>query len=879
MTFSALRKRFFRSTFVMLLVGQFLVACGGADKPFTLVDPSDNPPPGANPGNNPPPSGNDCVVNFNGTMQLKVDSTATVKLDAKPVDIDPIPIKVSGNNLTMEGDSFPDILLTSLSTQADLLVNGKISGNKGTGTYDPATGKIEITGFKFFIKIVAKGTTNELGTVDNLPAATFTTESITATGNHDPIEETGKPLDKSDKSIKLVSGLTVPTSVGLLSGPIGGGALTATLNGTLDQLPENCTAGGGGNPGGGGGTGGGPSEFAISDGSSANVGSVDFGSTLVLVTSSAGKTILDCTEASNRGTLTKLITLTNKAEGERKLKIGQPADTDVDAKDPLCSGGSEFVRGSISVSGGATCETVTVAGKQFLSGNCTLPAGKPEAKITFPMMYIPYNFTAPAGGAAPEATPAATPGATPAPAPATPGDTGSLVIEYDSGKTFALGLKGKAEPDSRDSLSISKVKAGVVSKKSIRNKGLVKFSLKDSDPKPFTQEFVVKNTSGDTWQNLAITVEEGPAFTVNAPAATTVGPGTTDAPGTTAFSVAYNPSASGAVDKGKLIVTVTKAGSTAQTELTFDLEGTVGVDPILGGYKLKIDFLTAFIDNALQTKPVESLDFREFPDQAPQPQSLEFSDLNEEEIQPVDIIPIDFDPLSSTVAQRRTALRIFNAQGSGLVPGQDSSLCNEPDPINVAYKTGDCAFFYFNINTSEDSQGVYDEETGNMTIPNLKLRIQNPYHGNVGGVWPPSNPALGSPADNILDTILDLSLTTQILDKKEDGDMVLVPDPKISRSDLSVASRAERLGDACPDDPSVHPHLKCYLTSDGKYFQGKPLSLIPGTENAYHVVVVGVGQFRPRSVEPDTPVFMDNSRIYLAIQGRLCKEGSPCPVE
>ncbi|MCC7343905.1 MAG: hypothetical protein IT573_03130, partial [Deltaproteobacteria bacterium] len=442
---------------------------------------------------------------------------------------------------------------------------------------------------------------------------------------------------------------------------------------------------------------------------------------------------------------------------------------------------------------------------------------------------------------------------------------------------FALGLKGKAEPDSRDSLSISKVKAGVVSKKNIRNKGLVKFSLKDSDPKPFTQEFVVKNTSGDSWQNLTITVEEGPAFTVTGPATTTVGPGTADSPGTAAFSIAYNPSASGAVDKGKLIVHLTKAGSTAQTDLTFDLEGTVGVDPILGTYKLKIDFLVAFIDNALQTKPVESLDFREFPDQAPQPQALEFSDLNEAEVQPVEIIPMDFDPLTATLAQRRTALRIFNAQGSGLVPGDDSSMCNEPDPINVAYQTGDCAFFYFNIGISENSEGVYDEETGNMTIPNLKLRIQNPYHGNVGGVWPPSNPGLGYPNDNILDTTLDLSLTTLILDKKEEGDLVLVPDPRISRSDLNLASKADRLGDPCPEDPlTAHPHMKCYLTSDGKYVQGKPLSLKPGTDGVYDVVVVGVGQFKPRSVEADTPVFMDNSRIYLAIQGRMCKDGASC---
>ena len=38
----------------------------------------------------------------------------------------------------------------------------------------------------------------------------------------------------------------------------------------------------------------------------------------------------------------------------------------------------------------------------------------------------------------------------------------------------------------------------------------------------------------------------------------------------------------------------------------------------------------------------------------------------------------------------------------------------------------------------------------------LVLRIQNPYHGNVGGVWPPSAP----PDSNVLDTIMDVSLST-----------------------------------------------------------------------------------------------------------------------
>lgn len=876
MTFSRLRKRF-NTMMAMALVALALQACSGSDKPFSIVGDETPPVPGgSDPDTNNPPPGDECVVNFSGTMQLKVDSTNTVKLDANPVEITGIPIKVSGNNLTMEGDTFPEIKLTTLSTQADLLVNGKIAGNTGTGTYDPATGAISISNFKFFITIVAKGTTSQLGTVDNFPAVTFTTDSVTATGNHDPIEEVGSPLNKDDRSVKLVAGITIPAQAGLLSGPIGGGALTATLDGTLDQLPENCTSGGGATPSpGGGGSSGGPSEFAISDGTNANVGTVDFGATLALVKSSGGKTILDCTEASNRGLKSVMITLTNKGTGERKINIGQPADSDVDTKDPLCSGSAEFVRGAVSVSGGATCETTTVGGKQFMTGACTIPES-PDAKIQFPLMYVPYNFVAASGGA-PEATPAATPGATPAPGggASVPEDSGNLVFEYDNGKTFTLKLKGKTEPDSRDALSISKVKEGVVSKKSIRNGQLVKVALLDTDPKPFTQEMAIKNTSADTWQNITVEVVDAKssAFAVQAPAATTLAGGTEEAPATLKFNLVYTPSAAGA-DQGKLIVKLVKAGSSATTELKFDLAGSVGAEPVLGNYELKIDFLTAFMDNALQTKPTESLDFRQFPDQAPPPQTLVFDPVNEEELEPIEILPLDFDPITATKAQRRSALRIFNAQGSGLVPGDDESMCNEPDNINKAYVTGDCAFFYFSIGTSEDSEGFYDDETGNLTIPNLKLRVRNPYHGPVGGgVWPASSPGV-----NVLDTTLDISLTTQVIDKLRDGDLALVSDPRISQGQLNISNnKPANQGEACPADPAVHPHFKCYVTADGKYMTGKPLRLRPGSDDSYDIVVVAVTQYNPKSVESDIPIFMDNNtKMYLAIQGRLCKEGSSC---
>ncbi|HKX12552.1 MAG TPA: hypothetical protein VJP40_05320 [bacterium] len=884
MTFSDIRKRFKGTMVAMALAALALQACSGSDKPFTIAD--DTPPSdgGPNPGTgNPPPGAEGCTVNFNGKMQLQVSSAGMAPIiGSRFIDIPPIPIKVDGNNLTLVGADFPRFkAFIGDNPPADLWIHGDPSNN-ATGTYDPASGKIEINDLKFLVDVKVVGAETDLGPpLTQIPTVKLTTDAgQSASGNGNPASITvdGAAVNKSDRSLTMVAVVTLPGTLGGLA-PIdeklGGGALTAVFQGNLDQLPESCVEGGG-TPGGGGTGGSGPSEFAISDGSNANVGTVDFGATLALVKSSNGKTILDCTDASNRGLKSVIITLTNKSAGERKIKIGQPADSDVDPKDPLCSGSSEFVRGAVSVAGGASCETVTVGGKEFMTGECTLPESA-DAKIQFPLMYVPYNFVAASGGAAPEATPAATPGATPGPTASVPQDTGALVFEYDDGKTFSLSLKGKTEPDSRDALSISKVKEGVVSKKNIRNGQLVKIALLDTDPKPFTQEMAIKNTSADLWQNITVEVEAPEtgtsAFVVENLAATNLPGGSTEAPSTVKFNLVYTPSAAGA-DQGKLIVKLVKSGSSAVTELKFDIAGSVGAEPVLGNYELRIDFLTAFMDNALQPKPTESLDFREFPAQAPPPRTIIFSPVNEEELEPIEIIPLDFDPLTATKAQRMSSLRIFNAQGSGLVPGDDESMCHEPDNINKPYVTGDCAFFYFSIGTSDDSEGFYDDETGHMTIPNLKLQVRNPYHGPIGGgVWPASAPGV-----NVLDTTLDMSLTTQVIDKIHDGDLTLVPDSRVSQSQLNILNnKPANQGDPCPEDPAEHPHFKCYVTADGKYMTGKPLRLRPGTESTYDVVVVAVTQFNPKSVESDIPVFMDNNtRMYLAIQGRLCKEGTNC---
>ncbi|HEX5034483.1 MAG TPA: hypothetical protein VFW62_08395, partial [bacterium] len=153
MTFSGLRKRFKGKMVAMALVALALQACGGSDKPFTIAD--DSPPTtgGPNPGGgNPPPGAEGCTVNFLGKMQLQVSSAGMAPIiGSRFIDIPPIPFKVDGNNLTVVGSEFPRFkAFIGDNPPADLWIHGD-SSNSGTGTYDPASGKIEINGFKFLV--------------------------------------------------------------------------------------------------------------------------------------------------------------------------------------------------------------------------------------------------------------------------------------------------------------------------------------------------------------------------------------------------------------------------------------------------------------------------------------------------------------------------------------------------------------------------------------------------------------------------------------------------------------------------------------------------------------------------------------------------------
>jgi len=880
---------------IALLMFFALAACAGEDKPFSLVgdsndggaDPSTN-----NPGGGETPGGQEgCFVNFNGQMQLKISAAPSggaplEKLDAKPVVLQPIPIKADGNTLTLAGDTFPQIILTTVNDTVDLRISG-IPGTSASGTYDPATGAIEISDFQFALEILNKGTTTPfVDGKETLAGVDFTTGSVTANGNNNPITETGSPVDPTTKAMAMVIGITLPehfTALNLLDTRIGGGALTANFSGTLDQLPDQCTGGtpGGGTPGGGGTA---PGEFGVSDGVTPKLTAIDFGNTPVIVKAFNGKQILDCTDALNRGILTKTLTVTNTGEGERKFAFMRATDNDGDTKDPLCSGEAEFVRGSITASGGATCTTVKVAGKDYNTDECTIPAGSPDAKLVFPVMYAPFNFIqAPEGG-----TQAS--------------DSGNLTFQYDDNKTFSISLKGKSEPDTRDVFSVSKVKDGVVSPKQIKNKGLIKVALQTGDPKPFTQKLALLNAGTDSWEEIKMEVlGDEPAFSVTALPATTLAGSDGVSPSQLEFDLVFSPGSEASYNN-TLQISLLKAGSkTADnpsgdvTTLLYTLSGTVGIPTLSGDVKFQVDFLAGKIDHSVTVDPVESLDFRDHTDEAPPPLPLIFADTTTDGVKAVTLNVENKDVLEKSLNERKTSLRILNAQatvgknGQKLIPGQGSDLCNEPPNIKQPYNdsSGECSYFYFNIFGEEP--GIYDDDSGELTLPDITLRIQNPYHSDIVGKWPKS--AYGSDPDYMLDTTLQVTLTTHTMDQAEIEELGTVidmlPDPRLSASDLNV--KGKKLGKDCVEDylnhnPSEgtlaekHPHLLCYVTSDQRNMQGLPANLRPESTTEYDVVLVGVGRYPPggpNTSNPSLPWFMGEeggSKMYVAIQGRLYKE-------
>ncbi len=870
--FAVLVRKFCWALALLALVG--VAACGSNKSPIVLTEPT--PLPTATPqGPGGKPAGT-CFVNFQSLLQLKVSAKPGAEslevLDANPIAIPAIPIAVDGDKVSIDGSQFPSIILTRLSESADLRFGG-VSGHVATGTYNKDTGEIKIEGMEFTLEVLQKGKTDPLlpgeKVIDGLE---LTTGGVTATGNLHAITAQGKPLNRDDKSLALVFGVTLPTDFSPLvplNDILGGGALTASFSGKLDALPENCGAASSGSeppPGQEQ-----PDGLHVTVDNQVETTSIDFGLAPVVVRGPAGSKQIDCSDASFRGVVSKQVTIENTGSVEKTLKFEQPIDTDHDQKGPLCSGSEEFVRGSVLPDGGATCETVKVGGKDFPIGNCKLPPG---GKLSFPLMYVPFNFSEPAAGEDP------------------PLDTGQFSFDYGASQPFAIKLAGRTIEDVRDVFSVSKVNNGIVSPKEIRNKGSLKISLESAAALPFTQKLVLKNSGGDAWEQVTLEFADGTLFSGTLPTMNRLDPGVEGgAPGQMQFDLTLK-AGGGPVVSDTMTIRMVKVGSRTESNpvgiearIVINLLGTVGVPKLTGDVYLQFDFLTALIDHPIIDDPLETIDYREQPELAPLPLKLHLSDTDDPDFQNVELETQVVDILDPglSVADRIKVLRIFTSRasvasnGDRLGSGDGSDKCKEPASLLTPYHNGDCSYFYHNILASDP--GLYDSESGHFTLPGIQLRMQNPYHADILGRWPASNPG-GNP-DYMMDATLSMAFTTHILDRRsiEEGGrtLQLVPDGRVSETELVVKDK--RLGPECPEGylDNVQPWFQCYLSSGNRYMQGYEVTLRAGQTKYYDVVLVGATQFPaggPDTSNPDLPWFLGDSggsRMYIAIQGRMYK--------
>lgn len=867
-----------------ILIALFLcilfLSCGRSDEPFVIGDSGETEGPSAGPGEGLPGDTGACVVEFKALIQLKLSanpqgaSSPLEILDADPFEISSnIPIRVEGNQLSLVGSEFPHIFFRPEETAADVKISAK-SDHVAEGTYDPETGAMEFENFIFVLEIVKKGEEELfLEGKKELSPLTLTTGAVQSSGNLNSIDEIGQEVNPEDQSLILAAGITLPEDFGPLAplnSIIGGGALTARFEGFLDQLPENCSSEAGGfsdsEP---------ISGLRIQVANQASFEKIDFGNTTVLPRNHKGKLILDCREAFNRGLVEKRVTLSSTGAREIKLQLPQPKDLDEDGASPLCSGTAEFVRGSVLPEGGASCVPIQVGGKTFHSGRCTLPANS-QAKLSFSLMYLPFNFEAAGENGSIKA------------------DRGRFTVFEEAGENFSMELLGRSLPDVSDSFSLTKVFAESISPNPIFRGGLLKIRLDEAEEAPAEQNVLLRNSGVEIWDPVEFHLEKGTHFQV-----TTVDPpvlpaGSTDGPGILEFKVIFEPG-EGIIFQDVLHVTMSKQGSVSAAnpqgitaKFHANILGTVGVPPLEGKWKLHFDFFTALIDHVALSEPIESNDFRQRPDLAVAPLDLEFS---ASEIEGIQDVVMDFrninilDP-NLTPEDRKKVLRIFTSRASRRASGDPFALgdtvdqCEEPINLNQPYQNGDCSYFYWTVENSP--VGRYNDETGHLTLPSISMRMLNPYHADILGIWPASQP--GADPDYILDVPIQLSFTTQLLNQLviNGGELMpqlLVPDERILLSDLVM--RDKRLGAECPENflTGEPPRLKCYLTEDEKFLTGMPLTLRPGYTDQYFINLVGVTRLPPGNTDPDLPWFLGDdggSRLYIAIQGRLCPEASSC---
>lgn len=688
-------------------------------------------------------------------------------------------------------------------------------------------------------------------------------------------------------------------------------------------------------------------EITVDLGDTQTPGVIDMGFNPVKVSGEGANAKLICSKDDQPNIMGRTVKVFNTGIRPLNIKsIPVPVMDDVtDTKvDPYCpSFGPKFNRLGLMAKGAASCETFTSGGHKYIKDNCLIPPSLvqslEEAKdyISFKVVYVPKNAKSIATDTK---------------------DTGKLTLltddpAYTLEKPLEVLLQAGLSKDTSDLLALSKVSNGASGSSVIGNKQRVNIDIPAAETK-FTQIFAIKNRGSDTLQSVklalsdnldkekfqlckstAMQVDDASCAFVNPDIVSQVPPMVTKE-GEAYFALRYTKEsvdASTKPDKQSLKITyVSSSTPQAVNEFTVGVSGTKGYGRLSGNVQMKVEFLGSYVaSTVLKGKSTDSVDFRnpEFNTVKSGSLRLTFTPADDEgNLMHVKIFNEKAweDPnfrieSIKSAAERRKFIRLPSDKVMACKgdvrkacenpPGEPDKVlkdCIEEDNIESSYKPDHCSFFYYILKNSEAPSGsseegtdgiipgTYDNETGELTLPNVILHVMNPYHGGVFASNGYDATIAGSDQYKT-DTILKATFTTSLLGDYKSNGIDYVPAgqnkiPNLSIDGASVSQFDECSADWDPTidfdknnpDLSPRPTFTCYLSprmspASPAFLRGMPA--VPANNGERSIILAMVTRFNDQVKSPEyIPFFMNDSVMWIAFQGRLkqCNDDwSDCP--
>ncbi len=485
---------------------------------------------------------------------------------------------------------------------------------------------------------------------------------------------------------------------------------------------------------------------------------IDFKNVPAKVVGTGPNTRLQCNAQTVPSYLSHKLTIENR--GIRPLqitKITRPKDAVDQNPDPGCvSGyGGEFIRLKPEGDGGATCQQFMVNGRSYTTDNCNLPAG--TGKLSFKVVYFPVNASSLAN--AQNGTPQQ--------------DAATLDIENNdpayanTQHKYTLNLTAAVSADRSDAMSLSRAigtnPASLSdSNKVIRQDGLTRINIPNASDADVTQYFYLRNYSTDVLNIRSISVEGENAANFEVLTTPSVVP--SGDPGKAVFGIKFTKhDLTHAAAKLK----VTFRSGTVQADNIFNitLNGTVNRPPLSGRMHIRALAYNVLVGNST-AGVVNSEDYRTRMGRVlnqsiqPGPITVDFQTLGEgsdSNVKKVVVEPALGDEAHRILPSNENLLEDLNRLGPAdraklfrfystratRADGADvhdqstgDIVCHEPVSTQGAFNTGDCGYFYYIFAQKDGKPGYYDDESGELIMPDLDLKMLLPYHGDIGAQYP-----------------------------------------------------------------------------------------------------------------------------------------------